>query len=87
MDFGAVWDSTGIVFWVGMGKDYRSDNPYLKKDHNIYDNYTAPIDFNTFIAFAVWELLREWIEEIRMEIPSDSIREDTKISLNHSLEQ
>lgn len=38
------------------------------------------------IAFTAWELRREWIEEIRMEVQADSIRDDVQISLNHFLE-
>lgn len=39
------------------------------------------------IAFTAWELRKEWIEEIRMEVQPNSIRDDVPISLNHSLEQ
>jgi len=39
------------------------------------------------IAFTAWELRREWIEGVWMEVQDDSIRDDVQISLNNSSEQ
>lgn len=39
------------------------------------------------IAFTTWELRREWVEEIRMEVRTDSIRNDAEILLRNSWEQ